>query len=71
MKSCRKSLSEVFIKKVIYKFFEYSQKNIHYGERLSKGAPATLLKSLSVISHFLEIFRKFKKNGLHYKKHRP
>ena len=34
MKSSRKGVLKVFLKKIIPKFLEYCKKNIHYGERL-------------------------------------
>ena len=36
---------------------------------LSKVLPATLLKSLSVMGNFLDVFREFTKNSFQYKKH--
>ena len=36
---------------------------------LSKVTPATLVKSLSVIGKFLELFQEFSKYNLQYKKH--
>ena len=36
---------------------------------LSKVLPATLLKSLSVMGNFLDVFPEFTKNSFQYKKH--
>ena len=36
---------------------------------LSGVAPATLLKLLSVMDNFLEVFQEFNKNSFQYKKH--
>ena len=36
---------------------------------LNKVAHATLLKSLSTMANFLEVFQEFNKNSFQYKKH--
>ena len=65
-------MSKVFLKKVISEFFGYSKKSIDKRESdLSKKALATLLKSLSVMSDFQEIFQKITAQELYscqYKK---
>ena len=69
MKGCRSGLFDMFFKKIISTFLEYSKKNIHYEERLRQSAATTLLKPLLVLGKFLEIFQKFNKNSFQYKKH--
>ena len=46
------------------------QKRIFTAEGdLSKVAPASLLKSFSVMGNFLEILQRFKENSFQYKKY--
>ena len=49
---------------MISKFLEYSKKNIHYGNDLSKVTLVALQLSLSAMCTFRVIFQEFKKNSL-------
>ena len=60
-------MSEVFLKKIISENF--LRKALIRESDLSKDAPATLLKSLSVMVDFLEIFQELNKNSFQHKKH--
>ena len=60
MQNCRGSLSEGIFIRVISKSLECSKKNPTTGD-LNRFSSATLLKSLSLMGNFLDIFQKFDK----------
>lgn len=53
------SLLRVFFQKIISKLFVYFNKSLYHIERLSKVAPASLQKSISVMCNILELEKKF------------
>ena len=58
MNSCRSTLSEMFFKKVIFKFLECILRNISNKEsNFSKVEPAKLVNSFSIMSNFLKFFQ--------------